>query len=142
MRLVRLLALTLALSTAAVGLNASPAVAYHHGHLRARLVGSTAYPDARGHADYERMMCCGREIDLDLSNLSSLVGKTLAVYAAGTKVGSATVRSGGSFTFYRRGLGVPRLYAGDPVSVETSAGALVASGTLRRVCCMMSPRSG
>ena len=140
MRPARLLVLTLALSVAAVGLTASPAAARRHDHLEARLRGSSAYTSARGHADYERMMCCRPELDVDLRNLSSLSGKTLAVFAAGTKVGTSTVHSTGSFHFYRRG-GVPRLSAGDVVSVKRKSGTLVASGTLRRTCCMGPTRA-
>jgi hypothetical protein len=37
--------------------------------------------------------------------------------------------------FHRSGSGVPRLAAGETVAVKRLSGTLVASGTLRRMCC-------
>lgn len=103
-------------------------------HLHAHLSGSSAYPGAYGSADYHRD-CCHREFTVRVSGISSLAGKTLAVWAHGTKVGTATVSSGGSFYFHRSGSAAPRLAAGDKVAVKRTSGTLVASGTLRRMCC-------
>ena len=103
-------------------------------HLHAHLSGSSAYPGAHGSADYQRD-CCHREFTVRVSGISSLAGKTLAVWAHGTKVGTATVSSGGSFSFHRSGSAVPRLATGDKVAVKRTSGTLVASGTLRRMCC-------
>ena len=102
--------------------------------LHAHLSGSSAYPSATGSASYRRD-CCHRELTVTVSSISSLAGKTLAVWANGTKVGTSTVTSGGSFRFHRSGSGVPRLAAGDKIAVRRHSGQLVASGTLRRHCC-------
>lgn len=102
--------------------------------LHAHLSGSSAYPSAYGSANYERD-CCHREFTARVFGISSLAGKTLAVWAHGIKVGTATVSSGGSWYFHRSGSGVPRLAAGQKVAVKRLSGTLVASGTLRRMCC-------
>jgi hypothetical protein len=103
-------------------------------HLHAHLAGSSAYPSAHGSADYQRD-CCHREFTVNLRGISSLAGKTVEVWANGTKVGTATVSSSGSLHFHRSGSGVPRLSAGDTVAVKRHSGTLVASGTLKRRCC-------
>ena len=147
MRLARLAALVIAVS-AAVSVPVAPAVASGAVRspaglaasccgmrLHAHLSGSTAYPSAHGSADYERN-CCHREFTARVSGISSLAGKTLAAWANGVKVGTATVSSGGSFFFHRSGSGVPRLAPGEKVAIKRLSGTLVAAGTLRRrMCC-------
>jgi hypothetical protein len=162
MRLARLAALVIAVSATAFSAGAAPAAAsaaiqppaavlsaaHPHAqapvqgrpdaccgmHLHAQLSGSAAYPSARGSARYERD-CCHRELTVSVWNISSLAGKTLAVWANGTKAGTSTVASDGSFHFHRSGSGVPALTAGDKIAVKRLSGRLVASGTLRRDCC-------
>ena len=111
----------------------APAQAYHHrGHLHARLHGTSAYPHARGGADYESSRH-GRELDLGLRGVSKLNGKTVRVYIHGDFVASMSVRYGRAHL--HRHSGVPVARRGSTVGVRTSGGALVARGTFRRGCC-------
>ena len=101
-------------------------------HLGAALRGSSAYPNARGHADYDTGMMGRRHFGMDLWNLGGLAGKTLTVAAGGHNLATVRVGSGGRCHFGRSGSGVPRLSSGTVVRVRTSGGKLVASGTLHR----------
>ena len=104
-------------------------------HLGARLDGTSHYSYARGHAYYEERSG-HREFDVDMWGMGRLGGQTLVVFAGGHKVGSLTVRSDGGCHMHRdtgSGQSVPTLSAGDPIAVRTQGGALVASGTLRRM---------
>ena len=121
-------------ATTALGQPASPLTVRCCGgtHLGAALHGSPAYPNARGHADYDSGMMGGRHFDLDMWNLTGLAGKTLSVSAGSHRLGTTRVGRGGRCHFERFGSGVPRLSSGSTVRVRTSGGKLVASGTLRR----------
>ena len=143
MRLTRLCAVVFAVATAmlatsAAATQAKPTQVAPTGmccgigsHLEAALHGSAAYPNVRGHTDYDSGMMGGRHFGMDMSSLGSLSATTLSVYAGGHKLGSTHV-SGGRCHFERRGPGMPTLSSGAVVSVRTSGGTLVASGTLHR----------
>lgn len=111
------------------------APAYPHMHLEATLHGSSAYRSVHGHAGY--MSYWHREIDLSLWNARKLAGKTLIVYLHGTKVGTMTVRRGGSAHMYQHH-GVPACSPGTTIRITTKPGKLIASGTLRHHHWMMS----
>ena len=101
-------------------------------HLEAVLHGSSTYPNVRGHADYDTGMMGGRHFDMDVWNLGSLAGKTLAVYAGSHHLGDMRVGRGGRCHFGHSGSGMPNLASGAAVSVRTGGGKVVASGTLHR----------
>lgn len=140
---LRLSAVIVAFAAAMLAASAAPALSHPASpltvrccgggaHLGAALHGSSAYPNARGHADYDSGMMGGRHFDLDMWNLSGLAGRTLTVSAGSQRLGTTRVGRGGRCHFERFGGGVPRLTSGSTVRVRTSGGTLVASGTLRR----------
>ena len=137
MRLTRLIVLTTALVGLSLAVATAPALASST-HLGAHLYGSKAYSSVDGHASYSA--CCGyREFDAGLWGAGKLAGKTLTVYAGGHKVGTMRVRSDGTCHLHhdtRNGQSVPKLASGATVAVKTGSGALVASGTLRRMMMM------
>lgn len=118
---------------------AEPAAAMHGRHLGARLDGTARYSFAIGHADYEGRSG-HREFDIHMWNMGRLQGHTLVVFANGHKFGTFRVGSHGRCHLHRDtgfGQSVPTLSSGDPVAVKTQGGALVASGTLRRMMMTM-----
>jgi hypothetical protein len=134
MRGIRKISVVAALMTTILGFATAPPALAYMTHLRANLSGSSAYPNATGHADYWH--CCRyREFEAGLSGIGSLSGTTLTVYAAGHKVGTMRVGSDG-YCHLRRdtrnGQYVPALFSGDVVSVKKADGTLVASGVLKR----------
>jgi hypothetical protein len=133
MRVARLFLILLGATGTILAVGAAPAMA--DTQLGGPLYGSTAYPNVRGHADYESGTG-HRDFHLDLWNAGKLAGKTLAVYAGGHKIGTMRVGSGGRCGMHRdtdHGQYVPTLSAGATVAVKTGTGRLVASGTLRRM---------
>ena len=98
-------------------------------HLGGPLFGRGSYQAVRGHADYNSRRG-HRDFDVDMWNAGKLAGKTLTVFAAGHKVGTMRVASGGGCHLHRDS--APQLSAGATVSVKTGNGTLVASGTLHR----------
>lgn len=116
--------------------SATPVAAMPGRHqLGARLDGTSHYSYARGHAYYEGWGG-HREFGVDMWRMGRLRGQTLVVFAGRRKVGSFRVRSDRGCHMHRdtgAGQSVPTLSAGDLITVRTHGGALVASGTLRRV---------
>ena len=98
-------------------------------HLSGPLFGRGSYQSVRGHADYDSRNS-HRDFDVDLWNAGKLAGKTLTVFAGGHKIGTVRVASGGGCHLHSDS--APKLSAGATVSVKTSTGTLVASGTLHR----------
>jgi hypothetical protein len=139
---LRLSTVIIAMAAAMLATSVTPTVA-HPGtassamccgstHLEASLHGSATYPNARGHADYGTGMMGGRHFDMDIWNLGSLAGKTLAVYAGSNHLGNMRVGRAGRCHYGHSGRGMPRLAPGAVVRVRTGGGTLVASGTLHR----------
>jgi hypothetical protein len=112
----------------------APVGAVAHGtELGAALHGSASYPNARGHVDYERDSG-HRDLHVEAWNIAHLSGRTVTIYAAGVKVGTAHVGRLGRCHFEHstdHGQTVPTLGAGDTVRVRTATGTLIVSGILR-----------
>jgi uncharacterized protein YxeA len=101
--------------------------------LFARLHGSTAYPRARGHSEYERNGTA-REVEVT-AYAPRLHGRYVTVFVNGKRVGRMLVRSTGYAHrewSTHRGQYVPVAYAGSPVRVRTADGTLVVSGIYHR----------
>lgn len=130
-----MIALCLLVATSLIAAAAPAATMHRHHHLGAHLYGTSRYSFARGHADFEGWSG-HREFDIDMWNMGRLRGQTLVVFADGHNLGSFRVRSDGGCHMHRDtslGQAVPTLSQGDPIAVRTQGGALVASGTLRRM---------
>lgn len=76
--------------------------------------------------------------EVGVCNLSQAQGTTLNILVNGTQVATATVKSRGSrgkagvLLFSSRGDTVPAVVAGDTISVQTTAGAVIATGTFQK----------
>lgn len=99
--------------------------------LHARLHGSAAFPNARGHSEYERR-AGNREVDVTVNDLPSrLRGHRVTVFVAGKRVGTMLVNSAGHATREwktERGQFVPFASVGSLCRVRTSSGALIVTG--------------
>lgn len=98
--------------------------------LEGRMHSATAFPNARGHAEYENDND-GREFDITIAGVRALAGDRVTVRVHGTFVGRMTVGSLGRAHLERHS-GVPNMTAGNVVRVRTAAGRLVTYGTLHR----------
>lgn len=103
--------------------------------FNARLHGSTAFPNARGHSEYERTSS-HREVEVTVNNLPGrLHGKRVTVYVNRQKVGTMLVNSSGHASREwdtERGQFVPWAGAGSPCRVRTASNTLIVSGTYVR----------
>lgn len=97
----------------------------------ARLQGSTAFPNARGHSEYERT-ATHREVEVTVNNLPArLRGHRVTVFVNLKKVGTMLVNSSGHASrewSTERGQSVPFAGAGSPCRVRTASGTLIVSG--------------
>ncbi|HET8560498.1 MAG TPA: hypothetical protein VFL69_08285 [Marmoricola sp.] len=109
---------------------ASPAQAADEHELTARMGATAAYPQARGHADYESGEG-HREFEVTLRGLASLAGRRITVRVHGDLVGRTVVRPSG-WAHLERHRGVPGMAAGDVVRVRRGDGVLVSAGRLHR----------
>jgi hypothetical protein len=98
--------------------------------LEARMHSTAAFPNARGHAEYESESD-GREFEISIAGVRALAGRHVIVRVHGDFVGRMTVGSLGRAHLDVHS-GVPTMGAGDVVGVRTGAGRLVAYGTLHR----------
>ena len=98
--------------------------------LAARMHATAAFPNARGHADYESGHE-GREFDISIAGVRALAGRRLTVRVHGDFVGRMRVSRHGRAHLERHS-GVPRMRAGNVVRVRTGTGRLVTYGTLHR----------
>lgn len=92
---------------------------------------STAYPTARGTAQYQRQPG-QREIQLEVEHIRSLAGQRVVISVNGATLGTARVSSRGVAELDRnteRGQRVPTIHAGTTLKVQTSGGAMIVSGT-------------
>jgi len=99
--------------------------------IRINLTGSAQYPNAKGTAKYKDRGG-EREFQVELENARSLAGKTVDVYANGTKVGSFKVSALGAGRLNRNsdlGQSVPNITAGSAIQIKTRAGVLIVSGS-------------
>lgn len=103
--------------------------------FNARLHGSTAFPNARGHSEYERSST-HREVEVSVNNLPGrLRGHRVTVYVNRKRVGTMRVNSAGHAgrewsTEHRQF--VPWAGAGSPCRVRTASNRLIVSGTYVR----------
>jgi hypothetical protein len=99
--------------------------------FNARLHGSSAFPNARGHSEYERTST-HREVEVTVNNLPGrLRGHRVTVYVNLKKVGTMLVNSSGHASREwntERGQFVPWAGAGSPCRVRTASGTLIVSG--------------
>jgi hypothetical protein len=102
--------------------------------LHALLHGTTAFPNARGHSEYERGNG-GREVEINVSGIAKLAGKRVTFFVAGSRIGTALVSSAGRVRIERdteRGQFVPVASAGNGVSARTASGTVIAKGVYHR----------
>ena len=95
--------------------------------LQARMVATSAFPNARGHAEYESDHG-DREFEISIAGVRALAGKRVTVRVHGDFVGRMRVRSDGRAHLEKHS-GVPAVKRGDVVRVRTSSGRLVTRGT-------------
>lgn len=99
--------------------------------LHARLHGTTAFPRAFGHAEYERT-ARHRDVEVTVNNLPArLRGHRVTVFVAGKRVGPLLVNSAGHASREwktEHGQAVPFASAGSLCRVHASPGALIVSG--------------
>jgi hypothetical protein len=116
---------------AAVTAVVSPAAQAKPASITATLKGGTAFPGVTGKATFSHE-AGKRELEVQIEHARPLAGKRLTVFVAGAKVGTMVVGKLGNAHLNRsteRGQTVPRVTAGNGVSVHTAAGAVVAKGT-------------
>ncbi len=127
-------ATALALVVPAAG--ASAATAGADPEFYAAMHGSSAFPNARGHSEYERTST-KREVDVTLNNAPSRIRRhNVVVFVNGRRVGTMWVNRFGHAerewsTEHRQF--VPWAGSGSPVRVRTTGGTLVISGYYHRV---------
>jgi hypothetical protein len=99
--------------------------------FNARLHGTSAFPNARGHSEYERN-ARHREVEVTVNNLPArLRGHRVTVFVSRKKVGTMLVnRAGHASREWKteRGQFVPFAGAGSLCRVRTSSGGLIVSG--------------
>jgi hypothetical protein len=131
--LVTTAAMGLALGVPAV--SAGAATASSDPEFNARLHGSSAFPNARGHSEYERNST-HREVEVTVNNLPGrLHGKRVTVYVNRKKVGTMRVNSSGHASREwdtDRGQSVPWAGENSPCRVRTASGTLIVSGRYHR----------
>jgi hypothetical protein len=98
--------------------------------LEAGMHSTAAFPNARGHAEYESDSG-GREFEISIAGVRDLAGHRVVVRVHGDLVGRMTVGDAGRAHLERHS-GVPRMGAGDVVRVRTTSGRLVTYGALHR----------
>ena len=93
----------------------------------ASLSGSAAYPAANGKV--KSSVDDGvRQVEGQLEDANALAGKRVTLLIRGKIVDTATVNRLGDARFAASGATIPSVAAGNVTRVETTAGALVASG--------------
>lgn len=108
----------------------SPAAQAKGTSITATLKAGTAFPAVTGKAKFTHE-ASNREVEVQIEHARPLAGKRLTVFVAGTKVGTMVVGKLGNGNLNRStqaGQTVPRVTAGDGVSVRTAAGVVVAKG--------------
>ena len=93
----------------------------------ASLNGSAAFPAANGKVKYS-VDDGVRQVEGQLENANALAGKRVRLEIRGTLVDTALVSQLGKARFVASGPTIPRVATGSVTRVETTAGALVASG--------------
>jgi hypothetical protein len=96
--------------------------------LEARMHSTTAFPNARGHAEFENENS-GNEFEISIAGVRALAGTRVVVRVHGDVVGRMTVGTLGRAHMDKHS-GVPGMTAGDVLRVRTGAGRLVTYGTL------------
>jgi hypothetical protein len=98
--------------------------------LEARMHSTTAFPNARGHAEFENENS-GNEFEISIAGVRALAGTRVIVRVHGDFVGRMTVGPLGRAHMDKHS-GVPSMTEGNVVRVRTGGGRLVTSGTLHR----------
>ena len=86
----------------------------------------------RGTAEY-RSRAGQRELEVVVNHLSSLAGKRVSVYVAGSKIGATRVSNSGTVEFGRNAetsRHIPQVQVGTPVAVATDR-AVILTGSFR-----------
>lgn len=92
---------------------------------------SAAFARAKGKAKFETRSS-GRELEIEVEHVRQLAGQTLTFSLGGASVGTAVVDTLGQAELNLRSQGgqtVPTSVTGQPVSVATSAGVVIVSGS-------------
>lgn len=105
--------------------HAARAAPQYSRHLEAGLYGSSAYRSVRGHGDYQSYG--RRHLEVSVWNARRLAGRTLIVYAHGTRVGTMHILGGSGH--FSRSSGIPACSPGTTIRIRTGSGTLDASGT-------------
>jgi hypothetical protein len=95
-----------------------------------RLVGSGAYPRARGSAQYQSQPGQA-EFQLEVDHIPALAGQRIVIYVNGARLGAAHVSHRGVAELNQNselGQRVPAVHAGTRLKVTTSGGVTIASG--------------
>jgi hypothetical protein len=128
-------AAVMSLTLAVPAIPAGAATARAEVDFHAALHGSTAFPNARGHSEYDRSST-KREVEVTVNNLPGrLRGHRVTVYVNRQKVGTMLVNSSGSASrewSTERGQFVPFAGSGSPCRVRTASNTLIVSGTYVR----------
>jgi hypothetical protein len=123
-------AAAMALTLVAPATGASAAAAADP-EFNARLHGSSAFPNTRGHSEYERT-AAQREVEVTINNAPGRIrGHLVTVYVNRKKVGTMRVNSAGHAEREWktvRGQFVPWAGSGSPCRVRTASNTLVVSG--------------
>jgi hypothetical protein len=125
-RLTAVLAGAMTVGMLGFGVASAQVAPSHRVEVTAALHGSQSFPHAAGTAKFESR-ASGRELNVSLSGVRSLAGRTLVVFVHGTRAGTMTVTNTGRAHLHRHG--APACRAGQPARIRTRAGTLVASGT-------------
>lgn len=108
----------------------APAQAAYPHDLHATLYGASAYPNARGGAEYHSGHHMGREIEVRIRGIQALAGQTVRVYVHNSLVAAMRVSgSGGAYLHRHR---TPAITQGDAIRLRTHSRHAVAFGTFRR----------
>jgi hypothetical protein len=95
-----------------------------------RLAGSSAYPHARGSAQYQSQPGQA-EFQLEVDHIPALAGQRIVIYVNAAGLGTVHVSQRGVAELNRNselGQRVPSIHAGTGLTVATSSGVTVASG--------------
>ena len=123
----RLWRLSAMLSLSALALAIAVPVALAAAARVATLKPVSGHSVARGTAQYQSQPG-QRELDLEINHLSSLAGKRVFVYVAGSKIGATRVSSSGVVELSRNaelGQRLPEVQAGTPIAVATDKAVIL-----------------
>ena len=107
----------------------APAQAAYPHDLHATLYGASAYPNARGGAEYHSGHHMGREFEVRIRGIQTLAGQAVRVYVHDSLVAVMRVSgSGGAYLHQHR---TPAIARGDGIRLRTHSGHTVGFGSFR-----------